>query len=204
MKIQRHRVDNDRGEWCLSEDVAELEAENETLRGEIERINRCLAEAQADIERLKSDGENERHSDDVAVDDFAKAMKAKMKASREKGRHGWEWANVQYLAAQLIYHVKKGDPVDVANFCMMLHNRGQSGILSHAWAAEVEGKARLKVLSAEEVTEPGWYWLKWGGWSWNIVRVSFYAGEIVVHSGSEVYDSPEDGLFIGPLTPPEG
>ena len=64
-------------------------------------------------------------------------------------------------------------------------------------------KAQYKVLSAEEVTEPGWYWLKWGGWSWNIVRVSFYAGEIVVHSGSEVYDSPEDGLFIGPLSPPE-
>ena len=94
MKLQRHKVDNDRGEWCLSEDVAELEAENERL------------------------------------------------------------------------------------------------------------KAQYKVLSAEEVTEPGWYWLKWGGWSWNIVRVSFYAGEIVVHSGSEVYDS-EDGLYIGPLAPPE-
>ena len=102
MKLQRHKVDNDRGEWCLSEDVAELEADNERLRAEI----KCL-------------------------------------------------------------------------------------------------KAPPKVLSAEEVTEPGWYWLKWGGWSWNIVRVSFYAGEIVVHSGSEVYDSPEDGLFIGPLSPPE-
>ncbi|MDA8092600.1 MAG: hypothetical protein M0T84_01620 [Betaproteobacteria bacterium] len=38
MKLQRHRVDNDRGEWCLSEDVDELEAENESLRAEIERL----------------------------------------------------------------------------------------------------------------------------------------------------------------------
>ena len=38
MKLQRHRVDNDRGEWCLSEDVEQLEAENESLRAEIERL----------------------------------------------------------------------------------------------------------------------------------------------------------------------
>ena len=47
------RLDDD-GEWCKSEDVAALEAENETLRGEMERINRCLAEAQEDIERMKA------------------------------------------------------------------------------------------------------------------------------------------------------
>ena len=85
-------------------------------------------------------------------------------------------------------------------------DRGDWCMSVHVDVLEAENerlKAQYKVLSAEEVTEPGWYWLKWGGWSWNIVRVSFYAGEIVVHSGSEVYDSPEDGLFIGPLTPPE-
>ena len=38
VKLQRHKVDNDRGEWCLSEDVAELEAENERLRAELERL----------------------------------------------------------------------------------------------------------------------------------------------------------------------
>ena len=42
MKLQRHRVDNDRGEWCLSEDVEQLEAENESLRAEIERLNKLL------------------------------------------------------------------------------------------------------------------------------------------------------------------
>ena len=38
MKLQRHNVDNDRGEWCLSEDVEQLEAENESLRAELERL----------------------------------------------------------------------------------------------------------------------------------------------------------------------
>ena len=151
MKLQRWAMGTpycvtdtaENGDWCRAEDVAELEAENETLR--------------AEIERLKSYGKNERHPDDMAVDTFAKAMKAKMKASREKGRHGWEYGNIRYLAAQLIYHVKKGDPVDVANFCMMLHNRGQSEVLSRAWVAEVDGKAPPKVLSAEEIKWSGVY-----------------------------------------------
>ena len=160
--------------------------------------------ALAEIERLKADGENESHPDDVAVDDFAKAMKAKMKTSREKGRRGWEYGNIRYLAAQLIYHVKKGDPVDVANFCMMLHNRGRSGILSHAWAAEVEGKARLKVLRADEVKEPGWYWHRFEDEKdWHLIRLSPSGG--CYDSRNDMYCDIEihGGQFIGPLTPPE-
>ena len=41
-KLQRHRVDNDRGEWCLSEDVAALEAENETLKEHLADKRRML------------------------------------------------------------------------------------------------------------------------------------------------------------------
>ena len=37
MKLQRHKVDNDRVEWCLSEDVEQLEAENERLRAKLAR-----------------------------------------------------------------------------------------------------------------------------------------------------------------------
>ena len=37
MKLQRHNVDNDRGEWCLSEDVEQLEAEIERLRAKLAR-----------------------------------------------------------------------------------------------------------------------------------------------------------------------
>lgn len=67
-----------------------------------------------------------QHHDDFAVDLFATTMKAKMAASREKGRGGWDRpdeCDVKDLAAMLVQHVEKGDPVDIANFCMMIWNR---------------------------------------------------------------------------------
>jgi hypothetical protein len=70
------------------------------------------------------------HSDDIAVDKFAAAMKEKMAKSRAKGRSGWDdplQCSGGDLASMLVQHIKKGDPVDVANFCMMLHQRGISG-----------------------------------------------------------------------------
>ena len=54
-------------------------------------------------------------------------MKAKLAKSREKGRSGWEdksLCSAEYLSELLRGHVDKGDPVDVANFCMMLPQRG--------------------------------------------------------------------------------
>ncbi|WP_186153509.1 hypothetical protein [Burkholderia gladioli] len=68
----------------------------------------------------------EPHSDDIAVDAFAAAMKAKMAASRAKGRRGWETCTPSDLSRMLREHVEKGDPRDVANFCMMLHHHGAS------------------------------------------------------------------------------
>jgi hypothetical protein len=62
--------------------------------------------------------------DNVAVHNFAGAMKAKMAASRAKGRGGWLQCPVDQLQAMLTEHLNKGDPVDVANFAMMLWNRG--------------------------------------------------------------------------------
>ena len=66
--------------------------------------------------------------DDIAVDRFAEAMKAKMAAARAKGRGGWEGptCNADILSRMLRDHVEKGDPRDVANFCMMLWNRGEA------------------------------------------------------------------------------
>ena len=103
MKLQRHKVDNDRGEWCLSEDVAELEAENDALRAEI----KCL-------------------------------------------------------------------------------------------------KAPPKVLSAEEVTEPGWYWHRFEDEKdWHLIRLSPSGG--CYDSRNDMYCDIEiyGGQFIGPLTLPE-
>lgn len=67
------------------------------------------------------------HPDDAAVDRFAVAMKAKMARAREKGRGGWDnpaRCSVDFLRQLFREHVEKGDPVDVANFCMMLHHYG--------------------------------------------------------------------------------
>lgn len=71
----------------------------------------------------------DQHPDDLAVDSFAAAMKAKMAAARAKGRGGWEdpaQCTADDLSRMLREHVEKGDPRDVANFCMMLHQRGEA------------------------------------------------------------------------------
>jgi hypothetical protein len=69
------------------------------------------------------------HPDDEAVDRFAAAMKEKLAAAREKGSGGWEDksdVSAEELTAMLLAHVWKGDPRDVANFCMFLHQRGEA------------------------------------------------------------------------------
>lgn len=70
------------------------------------------------------------HPDDAAVDRFAAAMKAKLAKAREKGRGGWDdpaQCSVEFLAKLLVEHLTKGNAgtfEDVANFAMMLHQRG--------------------------------------------------------------------------------
>lgn len=71
----------------------------------------------------------DQHPDDLAVDAFAAAMKAKMAEARAKGRGGWEdpaQCTAEDLSRMLREHVEKGDPRDVANFCMMLNRRGEA------------------------------------------------------------------------------
>ena len=69
------------------------------------------------------------HPDDLAVDRFATAMKAKMAKQRAKGYGGWDSPDqcpAERLQTMLIDHLAKGDTVDVGNFAMMLWNRGES------------------------------------------------------------------------------
>ena len=95
--------------------------------------------------------------DDIAVDRFAAAMKEKMAAARAKGRGGWDGptCNAQLLSDMLRDHVAKGDPRDVADFCMMLWNRGES--IQPAPAPQqmtTQGKAVADVGHAYEWKEP--------------------------------------------------
>ena len=66
------------------------------------------------------------HIDDDAVDMFAAVMKAKLRRKRREGYHGWddpETCTDEFLWERLRSHVEKGDPVDIANFSMMLWYR---------------------------------------------------------------------------------
>lgn len=62
------------------------------------------------------------HADDGSIDEFAQVLKDKMRTSREKGRATWR--DPSYGAAEisrhLREHVEKGDPRDVAIYCMFL------------------------------------------------------------------------------------
>jgi len=68
-----------------------------------------------------------QHPDDAAVDRFAVALKAKLEKARDAGRSGWQdpaWP-VESIGDNLREHVEKGDPRDVANYCMFLFERGE-------------------------------------------------------------------------------
>jgi hypothetical protein len=65
------------------------------------------------------------HPDDAAVDAFAVAMKEKLAQARAKGRGGWQQCDPTELSIMLREHVEKGDPRDVANFCMFLWSLGK-------------------------------------------------------------------------------
>lgn len=102
---------------------------------DVERIWHALGRANNTIERLQKEingptfmGEPVLpHADDVAVDRFATAMKAKLADARSKGRGGWQEHGLhQHLSDLLRDHVHKGDPRDVANFCCFLWNRGEA------------------------------------------------------------------------------
>ena len=86
-----------------------------------------------------------QHSDDIAVDLFAEKMKEKLGKSRDKGRSGWEDCPIEHLIASLKDHISKGDPVDVANFAMMISQRGES-IKTPVWTKADQEKGILPTV----------------------------------------------------------
>lgn len=67
--------------------------------------------------------------DDHAVDLFSRAMKDKLRVKRQQGFGGWHdisRCSGERLAELLLAAVAKGDPVDVANFAMMLFCRHEN------------------------------------------------------------------------------
>lgn len=105
-------------EWAISElnEIGVLGSELRHL-DELCRLRAALSAPKA-----------EAHPDDKAVDRFAEAMKIKLAQKRKEGRGGWwddAYCSNSELSAMLREHVEKGDPLDVGNLAMMLHQRGE-------------------------------------------------------------------------------
>ena len=72
-----------------------------------------------DIEKI----EEEKEKLQKVVTAFAKAMLVKLHNKVEEGYKGWDSETYKEdIKVCLKQHVEKGDPVDIANFCMMLWN----------------------------------------------------------------------------------
>lgn len=94
------------------------------------------------------------HPDDMAVDRFATAMKAKLAAAREKGRGGWDdpaQCSIASLAKLLVGHIGKGNVgnfEDIANLAMMLHQRGADpAVVGAAITSRPEAEARAEAAA---------------------------------------------------------
>jgi hypothetical protein len=101
------------------------------------------------------------HPDDIAVESFASHMKQKLAAKRLDGRHGWDNKDVLHggisgeeLSLMLRRHVEKGDPIDVANFCMMLYHRNeQIAGINQSTEESVMAEAQVEDLRVEKLIE---------------------------------------------------
>lgn len=97
------------------------------LREDIATCNRLAMKLQG-IATVQDDAPV-MHSDDFAVIKFSSEMRRKLALKRREGFSGWDdpsQCSINYLSILLRKHVEKGDPVDVANLAMMIHQRGGS------------------------------------------------------------------------------
>ncbi len=116
-----------------------------------------LAAAQSDYEpRILSaltEPDGEAHPDDLAVDRFAAAMKAKLAKKRNEGRGGWdnrEECTAEHLSYLLIQHCLKGGPLDVGNLAMMLHQRGDRIVIDDE-TASIMGRQEQHAATVDDL-----------------------------------------------------
>lgn len=82
-----------------------------------------MTDQKRNVQLVLEGDEAEMHSDDKYVMKFANFMLQKMEKKRKQGYGGWddpERCSSKKLSRMLIEHLEKGDPVDVANFAMMI------------------------------------------------------------------------------------
>ena len=69
---------------------------------------------------------DDRCADENGIGRFSYMMLRKLEAKRAQGRSGWNRPSeclIADLREWLREHVDKGDPVDIANYAMMIWNR---------------------------------------------------------------------------------
>jgi len=109
--------------------------ERDAFAAAYRECGRALAGVWAMLSAAPQPAQQAAHPDDEAVDHFAAAMKQKLALARTKGRGGWQTCGKDDLSRMLREHVEKGDPRDVANFCMFLWSLGH-GIAQQGPAGE--------------------------------------------------------------------
>lgn len=88
------------------------------------------------------------HPDDHAIDEFAKAMRARMAEKRLAGRQGWEECDPDDLGLRLLRAIADGDPIDIANYAMMLHALGAGAdCMLEKYVGKVLGERRSDVAA---------------------------------------------------------
>lgn len=71
---------------------------------------------------------DDKYNDDLAVDQFARAMKDKLAKKRAEGKGGWQTATDTLLEDLLLKEAEKDviDPIDAANYACFLWNNKEA------------------------------------------------------------------------------
>lgn len=123
------------GEETFKEALDLRQEQREAAKVKLEREASALEYLERAREEVREFNE-QYHDRELDLDSylsylFSQVVSDKLKASAEKGRGGWddpEQTTTDFLRQCLLDHIKKGDPVDVAAFAMMLYYRGASTI----------------------------------------------------------------------------
>lgn len=105
--------------------------------------------------------DDDEQADKAGVERFAAAMLKKLSLKRCEGRGGWNdpyTCTTWKLREMLIEHMRKGDVIDIANFCMMLWNReNPTAEAAHPeavsrWVPVADGAKLIRANFAHEVS----------------------------------------------------
>ena len=145
-----------------------------------------------------------RYDDAEKLEQENAALKAEIAALKE-----WRYSD-QDLAIKILSYLGFSQEPSKEPYADRRRDRIAEMICLHCESLRQElaaMKAPPKVLSADEVTEPGWYWNKEKrDKHWSVVEVAYAHPKnhtLVVKYTVCDFDCDLDGVFIGPIPAPE-